>query len=145
MRRATRTFGTSSWGVTSSLQSSVAPIICADVGEHISYLSSNGVDVHPLPLLGANVRGLDLRNKPSEEVLEALQHVCAHWGFLNFKDQGVMNGDEQVTASEYFGGRQMHSTHGVHPRAPNKHIFRLSNDEQHGILGVGPQWQVTMN
>ena len=34
----------------------------------------------------------------------------------------------------------MHSTHGVHPRAPNKHIFRLANDREVGILGVGPQW-----
>jgi taurine dioxygenase len=36
----------------------------------------------------------------------------------------------------------MHSTHGVHPATPdrNRHIFRLSNDRKHGILGVGPQW-----
>lgn len=36
----------------------------------------------------------------------------------------------------------MHSTHGVHPATPgrNQHIFRLSNDPNHGILGVGPQW-----
>ena len=46
----------------------------------------------------------------------------------------------QVAASELFGGQEIHSTHGVHPKAPNKHIFRLSNDQEHGILGVGPQW-----
>ena len=34
----------------------------------------------------------------------------------------------------------MHSTHGVHPEAPNRHIFRLANDRSVGILGVGPQW-----
>jgi len=34
----------------------------------------------------------------------------------------------------------MHSTHGVHPRAPNNDIFRLSNDPKVGINGVGPQW-----
>lgn len=36
----------------------------------------------------------------------------------------------------------IHSTHGVHPATPgnNRHIFRLSNDQRHGILGVGPQW-----
>ena len=35
-----------------------------------------------------------------------------------------------MQASEYWGGRAMHSTHGVHPKAPNKHIFRLANDEE---------------
>lgn len=45
-----------------------------------------------------------------------------------------------MAASEYWGGRRIHSTHGVHPAAPNEHIFRLSNDPNHGILGVGPQW-----
>jgi taurine dioxygenase len=28
----------------------------------------------------------------------------------------------------------------VHPKAPNRHIFRLSNDRSVGINGVGPQW-----
>ena len=54
--------------------------------------------------------------------------------------QGVLIGDDQVAVSELFGGGQIHSTHGVHPKAPNQHVFRLSNDRQHGILGVGPQW-----
>ena len=36
---------------------------------------------------------------------------------------------KQVLASELFGGQEIHSTHGVHPKAPNKHIFRLSNDQ----------------
>ena len=39
-----------------------------------------------------------------------------------------------------FGGKRINSTHGVHPQAPNRDIFRLSNDQEHGILGVGPQW-----
>ena len=90
--------------------------------------------------LGAAVRGLDLRSKPSEPVLKELQSVMASRGFLVFKDQGVLSGDEQVAASEYWGGRKIHSTHGVHPEAPNEHIFRLSNNRQVGILGVGPQW-----
>lgn len=42
--------------------------------------------------------------------------------------------------SRYFGSRKIHSTHGVHPEAPNRHIFRLSNDPRRGIRGVGPQW-----
>ena len=48
---------------------------------------------------------------------------------------------QQIEASCLWGGRQIHSTHGVHPATPdnNRHIFRLSNDPQHGIVGVGPQ------
>jgi taurine dioxygenase len=57
-----------------------------------------------------------------------------------FRAQGVLTGDEQVAASELFGGQQIHSTHGVHPQAPNRHVFRLSNRQEDGILGVGPQW-----
>ena len=49
-----------------------------------------------------------------------------------------MTGDEQVFASKLWGGRKMHSTHGVHPKAPNVDIFRLSNDPKVGINGVGP-------
>lgn len=45
-----------------------------------------------------------------------------------------------MAISEYFGGRRIHSTHGVHPQAPNRDIFRLSNRPDHGIVGVGPQW-----
>lgn len=106
----------------------------------VSMLATRGVTITALRPLGASVRGLDLREQPPEEVLQALQSMMADRGFLVFKDQGVLSGDEQVAASEYWGGREIHSTHGVHPRSPNRHIFRLSNDRQVGILGVGPQW-----
>ena len=58
----------------------------------------------------------------------------AHRGFLVFKGQGVLSPDEQIRASELWGGREIHSTHGVHPATPdgNKHVFRLSNDRRHG-------------
>lgn len=96
--------------------------------------------------MGAKVRGFDLRtapfHKPEDlgEALEALQQEMATRGFLVFQDQGVLTGDEQVRASELWGGREIHSTHGVHPKAPNRDIFRLSNDPDVGIQGVGPQW-----
>eukprot|EP00325_Prymnesiales_sp_UTEX-LB-985_P025672 CAMPEP_0174716790 /NCGR_PEP_ID=MMETSP1094-20130205/24766_1 /TAXON_ID=156173 /ORGANISM="Chrysochromulina brevifilum, Strain UTEX LB 985" /LENGTH=326 /DNA_ID=CAMNT_0015916613 /DNA_START=30 /DNA_END=1006 /DNA_ORIENTATION=- len=106
----------------------------------IGLLTAHGITLEPLTPLGAAVRGLDLRKTPSEEVLHALESVMADRGFLVFKKQGVLSGDEQVTASKLWGAREMHSTHGVHPQAPNKHIFRLSNDQSVGILGVGPQW-----
>ena len=106
----------------------------------VSFLADNGVTIKALSPLGAEVRGIDLRQKPSEPVLAVLESAMATRGFLVFKDQGVLSGDEQVEASEYWGARQMHSTHGVHPKAPNSHIFRLANERSVGILGVGPQW-----
>mmetsp|Transcript_20668 Transcript_20668/g.44696 ORF Transcript_20668/g.44696 Transcript_20668/m.44696 type:complete len:233 (-) Transcript_20668:37-735(-) len=108
----------------------------------VTFLASKGVNISPLHNLGAQVTGVDLRQADSidVEVIEALQQEMSTRGFLVFKEQGVLTGDEQVRASELWGGKKIHSTHGVHPAAPNEHIFRLSNDRRHGILGVGPQW-----
>lgn len=107
----------------------------------VALLKQHGVTLEAIRPLGAKVLGLDLRGpEPPAAVLEALQAEMAARGFLVFADQGVLSGDEQCRASEFWGGREMHSTHGVHPKAPNRHIFRLSNDPDVGINGVGPQW-----
>jgi taurine dioxygenase len=76
----------------------------------------------------------------SEAVLIELEKLMAERGFAVFRDQENLTREEQVRVSALFGGKEIHSTHGVHPQAPNQHIFRLSNDERFGILGVGPQW-----
>lgn len=106
----------------------------------VDFLAQHGIHVVAIDPLGARVSGLDLRAAPSPEVLGALEAEMASRGFLVFTDQGILSGDEQVHCSEFWGAREMHSTHGVHPRAPNRHIFRLSNDSSVGITGVGPQW-----
>lgn len=107
----------------------------------VARLAFFGIEITPIIPLGANVKGVDFKKKDlPEEARELLEKEMATRGFLVFKNQGVLSGDEQVSASELWGGRKIHSTHGVHPRAPNEHIFRLSNDRTHGILGVGPQW-----
>jgi len=105
-------------------------------------LSEAGISITALEPLGAEVSGMDLKVPQDEKILATLQVEMAHRGFLVFKGQGVLAPEEQVHASELWGGRQMHSTHGVHPATPdgNEHIFRLSNDPNHGTLGVGPQW-----
>jgi len=109
--------------------------------ERVALLEEHGISIEALHPLGARVLGLDLRGEePPVVVLEALEAEMAARGFLVFAEQGVLSGEEQVRASEFWGGRQMHSTHGVHPQAPNRHVFRLSNDPDVGILGVGPQW-----
>jgi taurine dioxygenase len=44
--------------------------------------------------------------------------------------------EQQCTLSENFGAGKLHSTHGVHPEAPCRDIFRLSNDPNHGFNSV---------
>ena len=93
-----------------------------------------------------------LPNKPENRQNRAIDTVIlfavsgcveaemASRGFLVFSGQGILSGEEQVQCSKFWGAQEMHSTHGVHPQAPNRHIFRLSNDNSVGITGVGPQW-----
>jgi len=104
------------------------------------YLPDGAYELRALQPVGAEVIGLNLRDKPSKETLKTLQDEMSRAGFLVFRNQGILHGDEQVSICEYFGGCEIHSTHGSHPKAPNRHIFRLSNEDEHGINGVGPQW-----
>ena len=112
--------------------------------DRTAILSSHGVDLSPLDPIGAEVRGVDLNapEPPPEPVRAALEMEMAERGFLVFKSEPVIEPDAFLRASCWWGGRSLHSTHGVHPATPggNPHIFRLSNDRRHGIPGVGPQW-----
>jgi len=105
-------------------------------------LKAAGITISPIEPVGAEVSGMDLRKPQDEAILATLELEMANRGFLVFKGQGVLEPEEQIHASELWGGRKMESTHGVHPATPknNKHIFRLSNSPRHGTLGVGPQW-----
>ena len=101
--------------------------------------------LEPLDPIGASVYGIDLKQpQPSQIVIDALEGEMANRGFLVFKQQDELTSDELVEATKWWGAHEMHSTHGVHPATPSgpnmRHIFRLSNDRNHGILGVGPQW-----
>lgn len=117
--------------------------------QHQQILEDHGITIEPISPLGARVSGLDVktirRNHENEPILAALEMEMARRGFLVFPDLGVMTPEEQINASVLWGGREMHSTHGVHPETPQKygagrHIMRLGNDRQQAILGVGPQW-----
>jgi len=107
-------------------------------------IEAAGGQIEPLDPIGAAVRGVDLSSKqpPAPAVVEALEQEMARRGFLVFKNDQSLTPDDFLRASSWWGGRQLHSTHGVHPATPggNRHIFRLSNDQRHGIPGVGPQW-----
>ncbi|MEE4295085.1 MAG: TauD/TfdA family dioxygenase [Wenzhouxiangella sp.] len=106
-------------------------------------IESFGATVSNLDPIGAQVQGIDLSApQPPEDVLQALECLMAQRGFLVFKSGEVLDPEDFLRASTWWGGKELHSTHGVHPATPkgNRHLFRLSNDPRHGILGVGPQW-----
>jgi taurine dioxygenase len=103
-----------------------------------------GANIHALEPMGAAVRGIDLSSNspPAPQVIDALEREMAQRGFLVFKSDTAIDVDDFLRASCWWGGKELHSTHGVHPATPdgNRHVFRLSNDQRHGIPGVGPQW-----
>jgi len=111
--------------------------------ERLGVIESYGAELDELDPIGTAVRGLDLAaDKPPAKVINALEQVMAQRGFLVFKSECALDPDDFLRASTWWGGKQLHSTHGVHPATPkgNRHLFRLSNDQRYGIPGVGPQW-----
>lgn len=111
---------------------------------HIALVEKFGGEIKPLDPIGAEVTGIDLSTTRSlpEEVRDALEREMARRGFVVFRNDRQIEPESFLRASCWWGGRELQSTHGVHPETPggNPHIFRLSNDERHGIPDVGPQW-----
>ena len=110
----------------------------------VSIVGDFGATLAPLTPVGAVVRSLNLSSTtpPPQPVIAALEHTMATRGFIVFKNPTALDPSAFLRASCWWGGKALHSTHGIHPATPdhNPHIFRLSNDANHGILGVGPQW-----
>ncbi len=110
----------------------------------IAIIERFGGRIEALDPIGATVHGIDLaaETPPPAEVVEALETEMAQRGFIVFRNERPLAPDDFLRASCWWGGKALHSTHGVHPATPggNRHIFRLSNDRRHGIPGVGPQW-----
>jgi taurine dioxygenase len=138
------TASTTANNTTATCSSSLAANIPSLNPTSVAIIEKAGGTIVPLDPIGAEVYGVDLRGStpPAPEVLDALAHEMATRGFLVFKNNSDLDVDELLRACCWWGGHEMHSTHGVHPATPggNHHIFRLSNDQRHGILGVGPQW-----
>jgi len=126
---------------TSSRASSTFPAIAPS---RAAIVEDHGGEISPLEPIGAQVRGIKLSaiHTPSPEVIDALEAEMAVRGFLVFKSDESAEPNDFLAASCWWGGKQLNSTHGVHPATPagNRHLFRLSNDRRHGIPGVGPQW-----
>ena len=110
----------------------------------VRLIENFGGRIEALDPIGAVVYGIDLSadTPPPAEVVQALELEMAHRGFIAFRSERQLEPDEFLRASCWWGGKALHSTHGVHPATPdhNRDIFRLSNDPRHGIPGVGPQW-----
>jgi len=98
-----------------------------------------GLNVELLSPLGAQVIGLDLRVRPSAMTIDALERIAALHGFVVFPNQTLPD-CALVATSTFFGSGMLASLHTVHNDAVHDDIFRVSNDERHGIVGVGPQW-----
>jgi len=110
---------------------------------HISPLSNGAGGISARWTLSER-RCIDLSftEEPSSDLVSALEAEMANRGFIAFRNTMSLDVNDFLRASCWWGGRALHSTHGVHPATPggNGHIFRLSNDPRHGIPGVGPQW-----
>ena len=109
---------------------------------HLALLEQHGLTATELEPLGIEIRGADVRSALPEAVIKALEVEMAQRGFIVFKHQTELSANELVEVSKWWGAGEIHSTHGVHPATPdmNRDIFRCSNDDRYGILGVGPQW-----
>lgn len=112
--------------------------------ENLDTITRFGGQVTPLEPLGFQVEGIDLSRDepPPPELTQAIELEMAKQGFVVFKNEKPIDVDDFLRVSCWWGGKALHSTHGVHPATPggNRHIFRLSNDRSQGIPGVGPQW-----
>jgi taurine dioxygenase len=120
----------------------IQPAIPSLDPERVSLIEQHGLTVKQLEPLGVEIYGADVRTRLPEPVISALEAEMANRGFIVFKHQKDLSAEELVNASKWWGAGEIHSTHGVHPATPgmNRDIFRCSNDNRHGILGVGPQW-----
>jgi taurine dioxygenase len=118
------------------------PTIPALDPERVSLMEQHGLTVKQLEPLGVEIYDADVRSRLPDSVIKALEEEMANRGFIVFKHQPGLTADELVNVSKWWGAGEIHSTHGVHPATPgmNRDIFRCSNDNRHGILGVGPQW-----
>jgi len=110
--------------------------------QRAALIENEGLRLRELDPIGFEIYGADVRTRLPAPVINALEEEMASRGFVVFKGQTGLSATELVDASTWWGAQEIHSTHGVHPATPdmNRDIFRCSNDHQHGILGVGPQW-----
>lgn len=88
----------------------------------------------PAPI-GVEVRGIDLKQPVSDEIISQIREDVHKHRLLIFKDQGVISGQRHVEITHWFG--ELESTFYKHPKSPHPDVFRVSNDEREGCTNVG--------
>ncbi len=117
-------------------------------------LNKKKFTIIPIKPIGCEIIGIDLiKNncKLDIELVKELEIIMAKYGFILFRNQGsqqfesgisgkYLTGEQQINLSKNFGSNELYSTHSIHKEAPNRDIFRLSNNPKHGFNSVGPEW-----
>lgn len=91
--------------------------------------------VQPLPVFGVEVRGIDLKREQPQNLIEKIKEDVTKYRLMVFREQGLISGQRQVEISQWFG--ELDSPFYKHPRSPHPDVFRVSNDEEEGCVGVG--------
>jgi taurine dioxygenase len=91
----------------------------------------------PLPgcAWGAEAHGIALSDPASDAAVARIRADVLRHRLLVFRDQGVVPAPRQAAFARLFGPLQ--STFFKHPASPDAGVFRVSNDEREGCLGVG--------
>ncbi|MBU2954264.1 TauD/TfdA dioxygenase family protein [Marinobacter sp. F3R08] len=110
--------------------------------ENLALLEQEGLSVKPLEPIGAEIYGADVRNRLSDPAIKALEAEMANRGFIVFKHQAGLSSEELIDTCTWWGGHEIHLTHGVHPATPgrNRRIFRSSSAGHKSISRTGTQW-----
>ena len=84
---------------------------------HAAVVERYGGKMTALEPIGLQVSGMDLTacSALPTEVLVVLEQEMAKRGFLVFKNETQVSPDDFLRASCWWGVRELHSTHGVHP------------------------------
>ena len=85
--------------------------------------------------LGVEVRGVNLSNELTQEVVDQMKKDVHEHRLLIFKDQGVVTGERHVEICKLFG--EIKSSFEMHPASPHPDVFTVSNDNILGHTEVG--------
>ncbi|HBF92631.1 MAG TPA: taurine dioxygenase, partial [Marinobacter adhaerens] len=80
--------------------------------DNVALLEQEGLTLKPLDPIGVEIYGSDVRNQLPEPAIKALEEEMANRGFIVFKHQAGLSPDELIEACKWWGGREIHSTHG---------------------------------
>lgn len=110
-----------------------APTIPPLDPERVSLIEAAGLTLKQLESMGVEIYGADVRADLPEPVIQALEQEMANRGFIVFKHQKDLSPEELINASKWWGAREIHSTHGVHPATADQ-LRLLTPDEMRELF-----------